>query len=71
MPKAIGDNLIFKRYVADFTQGKVAALVGVTNKKLRSWENDKSIPTQAEWNLLKAILPLNPELINSEPNTRV
>jgi DNA-binding transcriptional regulator YiaG len=70
-PKTIEDNLILKRYVADLSQAEVAALVGVSNKKLRSWENDKSIPTNAEWNLLTAILSLNPELINSKPNTRV
>jgi len=39
----------------------VAAIVGVSEKKLRSWENDKSIPTNAEWNLLLGVLPLSPE----------
>jgi transcriptional regulator with XRE-family HTH domain len=68
-PKTIGDHLIFKRFVANLSQAEVAALLGVSNNTLSSWENDKSVPTNAQWNLLTAILPLSPELINSKPNT--
>ncbi|MEO7300000.1 MAG: helix-turn-helix transcriptional regulator [Verrucomicrobiota bacterium] len=71
MPKTIGDHLVLKRFVADLSQEEVAAMLGVSNNTLSSWENDKSIPTTAQWNLLMAILPLNPELINPNPNTTV
>jgi len=70
-PKTIGDHLILKRFVADLSQEQVAAMLGVSNNTLSSWENDKSVPTNAQWNLLRAILPLNPELINSKTNTTV
>jgi transcriptional regulator with XRE-family HTH domain len=71
VPKTIGDHLVLKRFVADLSQEEVAAMLRVSNNTLSSWENDKSVPTNAQWNLLTAILPLNPELINSNPTLRL
>jgi hypothetical protein len=48
-PKTIGDNLILKRFVADLSKAEVAAMLGVSNNTLSSWENDKSVPTNAQW----------------------
>ena len=58
-PKTIGDNLILKRYVADFSQAVVAEMVGVPVKILRKWEYDKEVPTNAELKRLAEVLPLD------------
>ncbi|MEO7297430.1 MAG: helix-turn-helix transcriptional regulator [Verrucomicrobiota bacterium] len=46
-PKTIGDHLILKRFIADLSQEQVAAILGVSNNTLSSWENDKSVPPVA------------------------
>jgi len=47
-----------KRLEADLTQAEVAAKIKVSDKTLRAWEYDQSLPSQAEWQRLIGILPL-------------
>ena len=47
-----------KRLEADLTQAEVAAKMRVSDKTLRAWEYDQSLPSQAEWQRLSSILPL-------------
>ena len=47
-----------KRLEADLTQAEVAAKMRVSDKTLRAWEYDQSLPSQAEWQRLSGILPL-------------
>ena len=47
-----------KRLEADLTQAEVAAKMKVSDKTLRAWEYDQSLPSLAEWQRLIGILPL-------------
>ena len=49
---------MLKRLEADLTQAEVAAKMKVSDKTLRAWEYDQSLPTRAEWQRLIGILPL-------------
>jgi len=57
-PKTLGDHLMVKRLEADLTQAEVAAKMKVSDKTLRAWEYDQTVPSQAEWQRLIGILPL-------------
>jgi len=57
-PKTLGDHLMVKRLEADLTQAEVAAKMRVSDKTLRAWEYDQSLPSHAEWQRLIGILPL-------------
>ena len=46
------------RLEADLTQAEVAAKMRVSDKTLRAWEYDQSLPSQAELQRLIGILPL-------------
>jgi DNA-binding transcriptional regulator YiaG len=65
-PKTIGDHLVLSRCVADLSQEEVAALIEVSNKILRAWEYDKQIPTNAAWERLVKVLPLDPDLLKTQ-----
>jgi ribosome-binding protein aMBF1 (putative translation factor) len=66
IPKTIGDHLMLKRLEADLTQAEVAAKVKVSDKTLREWEYDRSIPTQAQWDALAQILPVELAVIGAK-----
>jgi DNA-binding transcriptional regulator YiaG len=57
-PKTLGDHLMVKRLEADLTQAEVAAKMKVSDKTLRAWKYDQSLPSQVEWQRLIGILPL-------------
>jgi DNA-binding transcriptional regulator YiaG len=57
-PRTLGDHLMVKRLEADLTQAEVAAKMRVSDKTLRAWEYDQSLPSRAEWQRLIGILPL-------------
>jgi DNA-binding XRE family transcriptional regulator len=57
-PKTLGDHLMVKRLEADLTQAEVAVKMRVSDKTLRAWEYDQSLPSAAEWQRLIGVLPL-------------
>jgi transcriptional regulator with XRE-family HTH domain len=54
----LGDYLMVKRLEAALTQAEVAATMKVSDKTLRAWEYDQSLPSPVEWQRLIGILPL-------------
>jgi ribosome-binding protein aMBF1 (putative translation factor) len=44
----------------------VATKVKVSDKILREWEYDRSIPTQAQWDALAQILPVELAVIGAK-----
>jgi DNA-binding transcriptional regulator YiaG len=70
-PKTLGDHLMIGRVKADLTQAEVAAKLKVSDRTLRMWECDQSIPTDAQWLALTALLPLDAALWTAKPNARV
>ena len=65
-PKTLGGYLMVKRLEADLTQAEVAAKMRVSDKTLRAWEYDQSLPSQAERQRLIGILPLSDLATKSE-----
>jgi transcriptional regulator with XRE-family HTH domain len=45
--KTTGDYLLLKRIKADLSQQELAVKSGVTVRKVKAWEHDQSIPTEA------------------------
>ena len=62
---------MLRRLEADLTQAEVAAKMKVSDKTLRAWEYDQTLPADAEWQRLIGILPLADLLPHWEPNTEV
>ena len=60
--KSLGDYLLLKRIQADLSQPELAVKSGVTVRKVKAWEHDQIIPTEAEWKSLAAILKLEPRI---------
>jgi hypothetical protein len=56
--KTLGDYLLLKRIQADLSQPELAVNTGLTVRKVRAWEHDQSTPTEAEWQVLAAVLTL-------------
>jgi len=56
--KTTGDYLLLKRIKADLSQQELAVKSGVTVRKVKAWEHDQSIPTEADWQVLAKILNL-------------
>jgi ribosome-binding protein aMBF1 (putative translation factor) len=56
--KTLGDYLLLKRIEADLSQPELAFRSGVTVRRITAWEHDKVVPSQAEWNVLAAVLKL-------------
>jgi DNA-binding transcriptional regulator YiaG len=70
-PKTLGDYLLLKRIEADLSQPELAQKAGVSERKVKAWEYDKLSPTEIEWQVLKAILPLKTMPRNLKANARV
>jgi DNA-binding transcriptional regulator YiaG len=58
-PKTTGDYLLLKRIEANLSPPEVALKAGVTERTIRAWEHDQSLPTQAQWQILAGILRLD------------
>jgi DNA-binding transcriptional regulator YiaG len=56
--KTLGDYLLLKRIKANLSQPEVAAKAGFTMRKIKTWENDRIRPTEAEWHILAKVLDL-------------
>ena len=61
--------MILKRYEADLSQAEVAAKMKVSDKTLRAWEYDRSVPENAQWKALAKILSFDLALLEPKPNT--
>jgi len=57
--KSLGDHLLLKRIKANLSQPEVAIKGGFTVRKIKAWEHDQTIPTEAEWQVLAKILDLD------------
>jgi hypothetical protein len=58
-PKTVGDHLLLKRIKANLSQPEVALKAGVSERMVRAWEHDQSLPTEAQWLVLASILGLD------------
>jgi DNA-binding transcriptional regulator YiaG len=58
-PKTLGDHLLLKRVQANLTQPEVAIKAGVSERTVRAWEHDQSLPTEIQWQVLVDILKLD------------
>ena len=58
-PKTVGDHLLLKRIKANLSQPEVALQAGVSERMVRAWEHDQSLPTEAQWQVLAGILGLD------------
>jgi ribosome-binding protein aMBF1 (putative translation factor) len=56
--KSLGDYLLLKRIEADLSQPELAVKSSVTVRKVKELEHDESLPTEAEWHVLAAVLKL-------------
>jgi DNA-binding transcriptional regulator YiaG len=56
--KTLGDYLLLKRIKADLSQPELALKTGFTVRKIKAWEYDRLVPTNAEWGVLAPILGL-------------
>jgi len=64
-PKTVGDHLLLKRITANLSQPEVALKAGVSERTVRAWEHDQSLPTEAQWKILTRILGLDSTLTKS------
>jgi ribosome-binding protein aMBF1 (putative translation factor) len=60
--KTLGDYLLLKRIKADLSQPELAVKSGVSVRKVKAWEHDQIMPTEAEWQVLAGILRLDSTL---------
>jgi DNA-binding transcriptional regulator YiaG len=56
--KTLGDYLLLKRIEANLSQPELALKSGVSVRKVKAWEYDKTAPAEGEWKALRAILKL-------------
>ena len=61
--KTLGDYLLLKRVKADLSQPELAEKTGFTVRKIKTWEHDWIIPTEAEWHVLARSLDLETVMI--------
>ena len=61
--KTLGDYLLLKRVKADLSQPELARKTGFTVRKIKTWEHDWIIPTEAEWHILARSLDLETAMI--------
>jgi len=54
----LGDYLLLKRIKTDLSQPELALKTGFTVRKIKSWEHDRAIPTEAEWRVLATFIGL-------------
>jgi DNA-binding transcriptional regulator YiaG len=66
--KSPGDHLLLNRIKADLSQPELAVKAGFTVRKIKAWEHDQTIPTEAEWQVLAKILGLDASLRPSGDN---
>jgi DNA-binding transcriptional regulator YiaG len=64
-PKTTGDFLLIKRIRADLSQPELALKAGVSQRTVRAWEHDQSLPTEAQWQVLAGILRLDSTFLTS------
>jgi ribosome-binding protein aMBF1 (putative translation factor) len=57
--ETLGDCLLLKRIEADLSQPELAVKSGVSVRKVKAWEHDQIIPSEAEWQALAGILHLD------------
>jgi len=55
----MGDYLLLKRIEANRSQPEVALKAGVSERTVRAWEHDQSLPNKAQWQVLAGILHLD------------
>jgi ribosome-binding protein aMBF1 (putative translation factor) len=70
--KTFGDALRKARGELGMKQSELAAKAGISQKRIKRWENDKAIPSDAECRFLSAVLgnELLPfSVIAVEPNS--
>ena len=60
--KTLGDYLLLKRIKADLSQAELGAKTGFTVREIKTWEHDRRIPSEAEWQVLAPILGLEPAM---------
>jgi DNA-binding transcriptional regulator YiaG len=58
-PKTVGDHLLLQRIKANLSQPEVAFKAGVSERTVRAWEHDESLPTETQWQVLTGILRLD------------
>ena len=56
--KTLGDYLLLKRIKTDLSQPELALKTGFTVHKIKSWEHDQAILTEAEWRVLATVIGL-------------
>jgi len=66
--KTLGDHLLLKRIKTDLSQPELAIKGGFTVRKIKAWEHDQSIPTEAEWRVLAEIIGLDASMEPSGDN---
>ena len=54
--KTLGDYLLLKRIKADLSQPELGRKTGFTVRKIKAWEHNWGIPSEAEWLILAGIL---------------
>jgi DNA-binding transcriptional regulator YiaG len=68
--KTTGDYLLLKRIKADLSQQELAVKSGVTVRKVKAWEHDQSISTEADWQVLAKITDSDKRKIAKSPFIR-
>jgi len=71
VPKTLGDHIHIKRYEKHLTLAQVALYMGIATKKVKSFESDRKIPNEREWQSLQRILGFDPGLMPERPNSGV
>ena len=59
-PKTLGDRIQTARLENGLLKTEVAEQLGVAEKLIKLWEQDKQIPSEAQWNQLANILSVAP-----------
>jgi DNA-binding transcriptional regulator YiaG len=50
---------LLKSIAANLSQPELAVKVGISVRKVQAWEHDRSLPIEAEWQVLAGILRLD------------
>ena len=56
--KTLSNQLLLERIKANLSQSELAVKTGFTVRRIKKWEHDRLIPTEAEWKRLARILDL-------------
>jgi DNA-binding transcriptional regulator YiaG len=61
--KSLGDYLLLKRIEANLSQPELAVKSAVSVRKVKAWEHDQLVPTEAEWQTLVTVLMLESRML--------